>query len=176
MVKEATHCQLEREGAWKRKSSTAVQCQSIFTKISHKMTIPTPENCPNGAARRLETAKVKKAGKAIINQVYLDDAKAKADQLESQGAVARLLAEEEKDIPWQSLIYAVPKGVMAWAARATTNCLASPDNLAKWKKIVDPKCPLCSLSPCTLGHMLSSCKEALDRFITSEIDAGITSS
>lgn len=99
-----------------------------------------------------------------IKQVYLEEAKAKADQLESQGIVARLLAEEEKDIPWQSLIYAVPKGVMAWAARATTNCLASPDNLSKWKKIVDPKCPLCSLSPCTLGHMMSNCKEALDRF------------
>ena len=53
---------------------------------------------------------------------------------------------------------------MAWAARATTNSLASPDNLSKWKKIVDPKCPLCSVSPCTLGHMLSNCKEALDRF------------
>ena len=66
------------------------------------------------------------------------------------------MAEEEKDIPWQSLIFAVPKGVMAWAARATTNCLASPDNLAKWKKIVDPKCPLCSISPCTLGHMMSN--------------------
>ena len=53
---------------------------------------------------------------------------------------------------------------MAWAARATTNCLATPDNLARWKKIVDPKCPLCSVSPCTLGHIMSNCKEALDRF------------
>ena len=53
---------------------------------------------------------------------------------------------------------------MAWAARDTTNCLASPDNLAKWKKIVDPKCPLCSTPPCTLGHLLSNCKESLDRF------------
>ena len=26
------------------------------------------------------------------------------------------------------------------------------------------KCPLCSISPCTLGHMLSNCKEALNRF------------
>ena len=25
------------------------------------------------------------------------------------------------------------RGVMAWAARATTNCLANPDNLAEWK-------------------------------------------
>ena len=29
---------------------------------------------------------------------------------------------------------------------------------------MDPKCPLFSTSPCTLGHLLSSCKEALDRF------------
>ena len=164
VVKEATSCQLVREGAWKKKSSTAVQCQTMLTEISQKMVIPTPGNCPDRAARRLEITKVKKAGKALIKEVYLEDAKTKADQLESQGAVARLLAEEEKDIPWQSLIYAVPKGVMAWAARATTNCLASPDNLAKWKRIVDPKCPLCSHSPCTLGHMLSNCKEALDRF------------
>ena len=96
--------------------------------------------------------------------LFRSDANHKADQLESQGAVARLLAEEEKDIPWQSLIFAVSKGVMAWAARATTNCLATPDNLAKWKRIVNPKCPLCSASPCTLGHMLSNCKEARDRY------------
>ena len=61
-------------------------------------------------------------------RAYLDS---KTDKLESQGAVARLKAEEEKDIPWQSLIYAMTKGVMAWAARATTNCLANPDNLAE---------------------------------------------
>ena len=116
---------------------------------------------PEKAARRLEIMKVKKAGKVIINKVYLEDAKVKADKLQSQGDVAKLLAEEEKDIPWQSLIY---EGVMAWAARATTNCLATPDNFAKWKRIVDPKCPLCSVSPCTLGYMLSNCQEALDRF------------
>ena len=78
--------------------------------------------------------------------------------------MASLLAEEEASVPWQSLIYAVPKGVMYWAARASTNCLASPDNLARWKKIVDAKCPLCSITPCTLGHLLSNCKEALDRY------------
>ena len=78
--------------------------------------------------------------------------------------MASLLAEEEASVPWQSLIYAVPKGVMSWAARASTNCLASPDNLARWKKIVDAKCPLCSITPCTLGHLLSNCKEALDRY------------
>ena len=52
---------------------------------------------------------------------------------------------------------------MAFAASAATNSLASPDNLARWKKIVHPKCPLCAIIPCTLGHLLSNCKEALDR-------------
>ena len=103
-------------------------------------------------------------GKKLISEIVVEQANEKATKLESQGALARLLAEEKENIPWQSLIFAVPKGVMAWAARATTNCLASPDNLAKWKKIVDPKCPLCSTSPCTLGHLLSNCKEALNRF------------
>ena len=36
--------------------------------------------------------------------------------------------------------------------------------MARWKKIVDVKCPLCNISPCTLGHLLSNCKEALDRY------------
>ena len=98
---------------------------------------------PTCAAQRLETSNVKKAGKPIIKEVYLTDARFKADQLESQGALALFMSEEEKDIPWQSLIYAVPKDVMAWAARATTNCLASPDNQAKWKRWWTPCCPLC---------------------------------
>ena len=36
--------------------------------------------------------------------------------------------------------------------------------LARWKKIVHPKCPLCSISPCTLGHLLSNCQQSLNRY------------
>ena len=68
------------------------------------------------------------------------------------------------NMDWQSLIYAVSRGVMAFAARSSTNSLASPDNLARWKKIVHAKCPLCSVSPCTLGHLLSNCQQALSRY------------
>ena len=53
---------------------------------------------------------------------------------------------------------------MAFAARSATNSLASPDNLARWKKIDNPKCPLCSITPCTLGHLLSNCQQALNRY------------
>ena len=35
-------------------------------------------------------------------------------------------------ISWQALIHQVPRGVLAWAVRAGTNSLATPDNLARW--------------------------------------------
>ena len=44
----------------------------------------------------------------LIMEMVGEQSNAKADKLESQGAVARLLAEEKKDIPWQSVIFAVP--------------------------------------------------------------------
>ena len=84
--------------------------------------------------------------------------------MELQGALASLLAEEKVNMEWKSVIFSVPRGVMAWAAWAATNSLASPDNLVRWRKIVHPKCPLCPTSPCTLGHLLSNCQEALSRY------------
>ena len=71
-----------------------------------------------------------------------------------------ILAEEEKDVAWKSIIYQVPRGVMAFSLRAATNSLATPDNLARWGRVVDKSCKLCSQSPCTLGHIL----KALDRY------------
>ena len=165
LAREASACQLEREGAWTKKSSTAAECHQLYRLLKEKHFIPTPENCQNyDAALRLEVPKLKKAGKALVKEKYHKRAQQAAERLEVQGAMASLVEEEEGCIPWQSLIFAVPRGVMAWMARASTNCLASPDNLARWKKIVDVKCPLCSVSPCTLGHLLSNCKEALDRY------------
>ena len=51
--------------------------------------------------------------------------------------------------------------------RSLTNTLATPDNLARWGRPVDLKCSMegCS-APNTLGHLLSCCKKALDRFKT----------
>ena len=52
---------------------------------------------------------------------------------------------------------------MSFACRAATNSLATPDDLAMWGRIVDPKCKIYTHSPCTLGHLLSNCKVALDQ-------------
>ena len=80
----------------------------------------------------------------MIAEKYQERASETSSQLAVQGALASLLVEEKANMDWQSLIFAVPRGVMAFAARSSTNSLACPDNLARWKKIVHPKCPLCS--------------------------------
>ena len=76
-----------------------------------------------------------------------------------------LLAEEKEDISWQALIHRVPRGILAWAVRAGTNTLATPDNLARWGVRVDSKCRIqdCGL-PSNLGHLLNGCKKSLDRY------------
>ena len=163
VVKEALACQVEREGAWTKKSSTVVECQDMFEKLSQTHSITALENC-HESSKRLEVRSLKKAGKSLVAEKYKDRASEKSRGLEVQGDLARLMEDEKRNMDWQSLIYSVPRGVMAFAARASTNSLASPDNLARWKKIVHPKCPLCSISPCTLGHLLSNCQEALDRY------------
>ena len=106
--------------------------------------------------------KVAKKKVTAFFQVKSTEAAAK---LGFQGQMSTLLAEEEQDISWKASIYRVPRGVMAWAVRAGTNTLATPDNLARWGRPVDTKCSMagCDVT-CTLGHLLSSCAKSLDRY------------
>ena len=60
---------------------------------------------------------------------------------------------------------------MSFAMRASTNALATPDNLARWGKVVDTSCQLCSndeqpqrRTTATLGHILNNCPMMLDRY------------
>ena len=164
VVREAQECQLAREGQWTRKSSTAVQCQEIFNTLQEECFIPTDENTYDRVtAIKKEMPKLKKAAKKKIQEKNMVKAKKDSSRLEVQGEFARLLEEEERDIDWKTTIYRVPRGVMAFACRAATNSLATPDNLARWGRIVDPRCRLCTHSPCTLGHLLSNCKVALEQ-------------
>ena len=105
--------------------------------------------------------------KKKVTDIFRKKAEETANKLGFQGQMLTLLAQEEEDIAWKSSIYRVPRGVMAWAVRASTNTLATPDNLARWGRPVDLKCSMegCS-APNTLGHLLSCCKKALDRFKT----------
>ena len=109
--------------------------------------------------------KIKKVAKQKVAQLYREMAEEDADRIPFQGAMLSLLAQEKEDISWQALIHKVPRGVLAWAVRAGTNSLATPDNLARWGVRVDTKCRVqdCGL-PSNLGHLLNGCKKSLDRF------------
>ena len=70
--------------------------------------------------------------------------------------------EEEEDITWKSIIYAVPRGVLSFACRAATNSLATPDNLLRWGKKTTSRCHLCPQIG-TLLHVLNNCSVALNQ-------------
>ena len=111
------------------------------------------------AACRIEIPKLKKAANQIVAQRYVEIANKTAAETPFQGELLALLGQEDSDISWKSVIYSVPRGVMSWAVRSCTNSLATPDNLARWGKVVDPKCYMegCN-NTATLGHLLSNCQ------------------
>ena len=74
-----------------------------------------------------------------------------------------LLEEEENNLEWRSAISSLPQGIQGWAARATTNSLPTPDNLCKWKKMVEKTCPICGKTPCTLFHLLNNCQTSVNQ-------------
>ena len=133
VVREALVCQLEREGAWTKKSSTAVECQEMLEKLSETHSITTLDNCL-GATKMQKIYRLKKAGKSLVAEQYKERANEASERMEVQGDLARLLEEEKTNMDWQSLIFSVPHGVMSFAVRSSTNSLATPDNLARWKK------------------------------------------
>ena len=167
-TQEALKSAEEREAEWTRKSSTILQCKDIFTEMKEEMkcSIPTPDNCANYAVTvRVEKSNIMKEARRKVEELYRERSMEAAGQLPFQGEMLTLMGQEEKDISWKATIFKVPRGVMAWAVRAGTNTLATPDNLARWGRPVETKCSLegCTAT-CTLGHLLSCCGKALDRF------------
>ena len=61
---------------------------------------------------------------------------------------------------WQSWIRNVPRGVLSFALKSSTNTLPTPDNLVRWGKRRVAKCPLCS-NHGTLEYILNFCPISL---------------
>ena len=119
-----------------------------------------PDHIP---AIRKDLPKFQKRAKKIIQDNALESSHQQARKLPQQGELARLLEEEENNLEWQSMIGSLPRGLQGWAGRAATNSLPTPDNLAKWKKMVSKTCPLCGISPCTLFHLLNNCQTSVNQ-------------
>ena len=66
----------------------------------------------------------------------------------------------QRSITWNDIWQMAPQR-LSFLIRSTYDQLPSKSNLVKWKKEIDPTCPLCNEKPQTLEHVLSSCKTAL---------------
>ena len=144
VVKEAMAVAVDREEVWTRKSSTICECRDIFTEVEENHLIPTPLNTYNhNTASRLALPALKKETNKIIARKYANKYSDKAETLTFQGEFLNLIKTEQLDMTWKSYIFAVSRGVMSFAMRASTNSLSTPDNLARWGKVVDSACKLC---------------------------------
>ena len=73
-----------------------------------------------------------------------------------------LMMEEENCISWKSFLWDIPQGVLKFAINAGINTLPTFDNLKRWGKRVNNRCPFCGNIQ-TLLHVLSGCSVALDQ-------------
>ena len=164
VTKEALQSRMTREEAWTNKSSTIMECEGVFREMELEQHLPLMAANPRYCTTiRVEMAKYKKEAKKKVQEKVLRASQEKAKEMVLQGEFGRLLEEQECNVDWQSMIHCLPRGVLAFAARATSNSLPSPDNLARWKKVVSPRCPLCDKVPCTLFHLLSNCPTSLQQ-------------
>ena len=163
----ALESQLVRESQWTGKSSTIAQCSQIFEEVSNELLIPSRENCYNyEASLNNQMPKLKEAVKQQVQLIYLEKWNTKVRDLVSQGDFLQLLISEQSNVTWRSIIFGVPKGVMEFAMRASTNILATPDNLRRWKKIASDNCKMCAKPnypprKATLLHILNMCETFL---------------
>ena len=167
-TKEALKSAEERESQWTRKTSTLMQCKQILEEMKEEddCTIPTPENCATFPVTvRVEKPKIMKVAKGKVAKIFASKSSEAAAASPFQCEMLRLLEDEGQDVSWKATIHSVPRGVMAFAVRAGTNSLATPDNLARWGRPVNTTCIMkeCNAT-CNLGHLLSGCSKSLDRY------------
>ena len=79
-----------------------------------------------------------------------------------QGDYLALIMEEKGCVSWRSYMWDIPQGVLRFAMNAGLNTLPSFDNLKRWGKRVNDRCPFCGNIQ-TLAHILSNCSVALEQ-------------
>ena len=70
--------------------------------------------------------------------------------------------EEGSCVTWKSFMWDIPQGVLKFAINAGINTLPTLDNLRRWGKRTNDRCPFCG-NVQTLLHVLSNCSIALDQ-------------
>ena len=159
-VNHVLNSRLERESKWKKKKSTIVEANTIYTKNLELDKYSSLDCQATYKEKVANINKAKKANKDTLKEESLKLWNEKVGKLVMQGDFINLLAEEKENVTWQSMLYNLPKGILPFALKATTNTLNTPDNLRRWglKKLAN--CSLCG-NHCTLLHILNYCSISL---------------
>lgn len=162
LVNHALDSRLERESEWRGKSSTIVAVDRIFSENvqGNKIILPTEDTENSEKIKNIK--KAKKATTESVKDYTLKVWNDKIKKLTMQGDFIELLAEEKQNVTWQSIAHNVPKGILSFALKASTNSLNTPDNLKRWGIRKLANCTLCG-NHCTLQHILNFCSVSLQQ-------------
>ena len=165
-VRHALDSKEEREGKWSRKFSSTCYAKGLITEVVPSvaersvLTVgqslddslaswssleleeppPPPPSPPQGAMRQsLLKRKIQAGVQGRVNDFW----KEKVGQYVMQGDYLALIMEEGGCVTWRSYLYDVPRGILKFAINAGLNTLPSLDNLKRWGKRVNDRCPFC---------------------------------
>ena len=117
-----------------------------------------PVRRPEVLSQGLLKGKIQAGVQARVNDFW----KEKVGRYIMQGDYLALLMEEGSCISWRSFLWDIPQGVLKFAINAGINTLPTMDNLKRWGKRTNDRCPFCGNIQ-TLLHVLSGCSVALDQ-------------
>lgn len=108
-------------------------------------------------------AERRKVAAGIIRQIQQEKRLAHSVCLHRQGAWTRWADESAPyDFSWRNLILGFNDQLVKFVIHASINWVKTPDLLSLWFKGVKPHCPLCNHKPCSIHHIIASCKFALN--------------
>ena len=187
-VRHALDSKEDREGHWSRKFSSSTFVKGLIQEVvppvagQPLLTLgenldlsssswsslemdeaanapPPPPPAPQGTVRQtLLKKKIQGAVQERVNNFWRE----KISNYVMQGDYLALIMEEGGCVTWRSYLWDIPRGVLKFAINAGLNTLPSLDNLRRWGKRVNDRCPFCGNTQ-TLLHVLSHCQVALNQ-------------
>ena len=154
IVNLAIDNKLAREGAWKRKHSSAVSAAASLGQW----------DLGEGSGGSLEQManRAKKKSKKEIRKEEDQEMYDHVSSLVQQGEFLKLLQRAEADATWKSFVFGLPSYTMKFLLNACLDTLATKANLYKWGKSTSSKCRLCEARE-TTNHILNCCQVALEQ-------------
>ena len=180
-VRHALDSKEEREGGWSRKFSPATHVKGLIAEVVPPLPIETistedqdpdvslgsdvdeipaspPVVPPGTLSRKLLKGKIQSGVQGRVNDFWRE----KVGNYIMQGDYLALIMEEGNCVTWRSFIWDIPQGVLKFAINAGINTLPTLDNLRRWGKRTNDRCPFCGNIQ-TLLHVLSNCNVALEQ-------------